>query len=339
MPHPGKLRTFGSWGLYLVDVASGKQEWVNESTGEVSAIPPAEVEAVLLAEMRQPLYDYTPHRFVDLGRGRCCRVVCRDTCGSGPVCKGEVVTQPNSCDAASLVQRVDLWETGSDTAFLLRNLLSSEECDEITAQAEYFGLQDTGYSHRIRVNDRVAVMGEDLGALLFERARAFLEDITIPEHGVALSGIPKGCLKGLWQPTGLNECFRACRYAPGGFFRAHFDEGFYRSDTHLSLKTFMIYLNDDFEGGATNFYSEKQQHYTPGHPDNLIYALRPEKGSCVVFNHNITHDGGEMKTGFKYILRTEVMYEHVSTMSSGHLSDGSDSDFENEGQPIIDDLF
>jgi hypothetical protein len=321
MSRPGKLRTFGSWGLYLVDVASGAQEWVNESTGDVSETPPAEVEAVLLSEMRQPLYEPTTHRFVDLGRGP--------------------HKQEQEQGTAALVQRVDLWETGSDTAFLLRNLLSSHECDEIIAQVEYFGLRDTGYNHRIRVNDRVVVMGEDLADVLFDRAQPFLKDITVPEHGSAPLGVPKGCLKGAWQPAGLNTCFRACRYAPGGFFLPHFDEGFYRSDRNFSFKTFMIYLNDGFEGGPTNFYSENQRHYFPGHPENVIYALRPEKGSCLVFNHNLTHDGGELKTGFKYILRTEVMYQHVSTMRSGHvhLPDDSDSDFEHQGQPIIDDLF
>merc|ERR1719499_2096664 len=99
----------------------------------------------------------------------------------------------------------------------------------------------------------------------------------------------------------------------------------------------MIYLNDDFEGGLTNFYTEDQRHYIPGLLSNKIFSLRPEKGSCLVFNHHITHDGGELTRGSKYILRTEVMYRLVSNLRS-HLTDDSDSDFENEGQPIIEDL-
>merc|ERR1712070_892493 len=37
---------------------------------------------------------------------------------------------------------------------------------------------------------------------------------------------------------------------------------------------------------------------------------KPERGSCLVFNHEITHDGSELVSGNKYILRTEVMYQH-----------------------------
>merc|ERR1712113_1044811 len=95
--------------------------------------------------------------------------------------------------------------------------------------------------------------------------------------------------------------------------------------------------NDGFEGGPTRFYTENQRHYQPAQPENQIYELRPEKGSCIVFNHNITHDGGELESETKYILRTEVMYKHLSELG-GQVADDSDSDFETEGQPIIDVL-
>merc|ERR1712187_610925 len=94
------------------------------------------------------------------------------------------------------------------------------------------------------------------------------------------------------------------------------DAGFYIGDAHQSIKTFMIYLNDGFTGGPTNFYSERQPHYKPGVPEYVIHSLRPEKGSCLVFNHFITHDGGGLAAGNKYILRTEVMYRHATAFSS-----------------------
>merc|ERR1712113_1147182 len=110
------------------------------------------------------------------------------------------------------------------------------------------------------------------------------------------------------------------------------------SDTHRSIKTFMIYLNDEFEGGHTRFYSEDQCRYHTGLPENLLYALRPEKGSCLIFNHRIVHDGEELLQGLKYILRTEVMYRHRSAFSDrgddSDRDDDSDSDFDCEGQGI-----
>jgi hypothetical protein len=56
---------------------------------------------------------------------------------------------------------------------------------------------------------------------------------------------------------------------------------------------FMIYLNDDFEGGETTF------------PEFLI---RPEQGMALIFNHDVYHSGREVTRGTKYVLRTDVMY-------------------------------
>jgi len=240
------------------------------------------------------------------------------------------------------VQRVDLWSSGSDSAFLLKNLLSVAECDEVIAQAEGFGFLDCGYSSKIRVTDRVSVMGENLGQVLFERARPFLQAINVADFRKRPEGVPEDLLRGLWQPAGLNPCFRACRYSPGGFFLPHYDGGFDLTDRHRSIKTFMLYLNDDFEGGPTNFYTEAQCRYKKGLPKNRLHALRPEKGSCLVFNHCIVHDGGELMRGQKYILRTEVMYRHVSAFSARERNveeDDSelDSDFGGPGGCEIDE--
>jgi len=237
---------------------------------------------------------------------------------------------------------MDLWSSGSDSAFLLKNLLSAAECDEIILQAEGFGFDSCGYSRKIRVTDRVSVMGKKLGQLLFERARPYLEDILVPDFRKGPEGVPEDLLRGLWQPAGLNPCFRACRYSPGGFFLPHYDGGFDLTDEHRSIKTFMLYLNDDFEGGPTNFYNESQCRYRSGLPKNRIYELRPEKGSCLVFNHRIVHDGGELMHGNKYILRTEVMYRHCSTFSAwgsnGQRYNDSGSDFDCNGQDIDESL-
>mmetsp|Transcript_21139 Transcript_21139/g.59423 ORF Transcript_21139/g.59423 Transcript_21139/m.59423 type:complete len:298 (-) Transcript_21139:250-1143(-) len=253
-----------------------------------------------------------------------------------------------ACPAGAIlpVGRADLMGSSDSSAFLLRNLLSSEECDDIIAQAEAFGLSDVGYLRRIRVNDRVKVMGEDLSELLMSRARPHLDDMLLetPTQARAQAarrppkGLPKGLLRGLWTPESLNPCFRVCRYGPGGFFLPHHDEGPDLHDKHRSIKTFMVYLNDDFAGGPTNFYAEDQGLYMKPDPGKVICELRPEKGSCVVFNHCITHDGGELLAGRKYILRTEVLYRHHSTIAGGATGDsGSDSDFECSGQGLASD--
>merc|ERR1712194_176755 len=114
---------------------------------------------------------------------------------------------------------------------------------------------------------------------------------------------------GVWRATGLNPCFRVCRYGLGGFFLPHHDGGFDSSGSCRSIKTFMIYLNSDFQGAPTTFYEESQTHYQAPDRSKAIYDFHPAVGDCLAFNHHICHDGGMLLKGTKYLLRTEVMFE------------------------------
>jgi len=318
----GVLERFGNWDYTLVDLASGTPEYLNRVTGEVRATPPDEVKAVIQAKQRRPVNKPTAHKFLGLRCGGqlselciCCKGLGTDRFGPCPLCNGET-SFPVELTALAPVQRVDLWSGNSDSAFLLLNLLSPEECDDVLQQAENMGFRDCGYEKRIRVTDRVVAMGAEIGEVLFERAKPFLADVLIPYGRKAPDGVPTNMLRGLWQPVALNPCFRCCRYTVGGIFLPHYDGGFDEHDKVRSIKTFMIYLNDGFEGGCTRFYSDKQTRYCPGQPEHQIHTLRPTRGSCVVFNHCITHDGEKLREGTKYILRTEVMFQHTSEFQS-----------------------
>jgi len=83
----------------------------------------------------------------------------------------------------------------------------------------------------------------------------------------------------------------------------------------------MLYLNDDFEGGATNFYQENQLHYRQADPDKVIYSFRPQAGDALIFNSAILHAGEQVVKGNKYIMRSEVMYSFVSSDTGGHDDD------------------
>lgn len=58
--------------------------------------------------------------------------------------------------------------------------------------------------------------------------------------------------------------------------------------------TFMVYLNEDFEGGRTEFGWE---------------VVAPATGTALVFPHRRRHRGAVVSAGRKYVLRTDVMYE------------------------------
>ncbi len=95
---------------------------------------------------------------------------------------------------------------------------------------------------------------------------------------------------------GLNERFRFYRYDPGQAFRWHRDGRFVRDLKEASRLTFMIYLNEDFRGGATEF-------------DFPAEVVRPRTGMALVFEHGLNHQGAEVIEGTKYVLRSDVMYQ------------------------------
>jgi len=102
-----------------------------------------------------------------------------------------------------------------------------------------------------------------------------------------------------WQAIGFNERFRFYRYTRGQQFDWHRDGAFYRSDVEYSLLTFMIYLNDGCEGGATEF-----EDYDGDAP----LRVTPARGTALLFHHPLVHRGAPVRRGTKYVLRSDVMY-------------------------------
>ncbi|OIW23590.1 prolyl 4-hydroxylase [Coniochaeta ligniaria NRRL 30616] len=129
---------------------------------------------------------------------------------------------------------------------------------------------------------------------------------------------------------GLNRRFRVYRYVPGAEYRAHIDgawppSGILADDTYVydasppgkkqsSLFTFLIYLNDEFEGGETTFFLPAAREGTLN-----AYPVRPVMGAVAVFPHGdprlaVLHEGTGVRSGAKYVVRTEVEYDVEPTV-------------------------
>jgi prolyl 4-hydroxylase len=59
----------------------------------------------------------------------------------------------------------------------------------------------------------------------------------------------------------------------------------------------LVYFNDDFEGGETQFLEQ------------LDEIVVPEPGLVAIFQHKIRHEGRPVRRGTKYAMRTDVVYE------------------------------
>ena len=98
------------------------------------------------------------------------------------------------------------------------------------------------------------------------------------------------------EAIGLNEQFRFYKYESNQRFKRHIDGRFKRNENEESRITFMIYLNNDFEGGETEF-------------DDII--IKPQIGTALCFIHEQKHEGCPVTEGVKYVIRTDVMYKKI----------------------------
>ena len=172
----------------------------------------------------------------------------------------------------------------NDDIFTVTDFFTPEECQEWIEFAETIGFSDapintgSGPMMRpdIRNNQRVMIDDMPRADELLRRSEEYL---------------PK--VQGHWRLAGVNERLRFYRYNVGQQFDWHFDGYFERESGERSRLTFMVYLNDDFDGGQTSF-------------DNCV--VEPQRGMALFFVHQIRHKGEPIRKGRKYVLRTDVMF-------------------------------
>ncbi|HEX2691488.1 MAG TPA: 2OG-Fe(II) oxygenase [Kofleriaceae bacterium] len=170
--------------------------------------------------------------------------------------------------------------------FTLADVLRPDECMDMIARVEQLGFEDApittlrGFEMRpdVRNNKRVMLDDTGLAAELFGR----------------LGGAIPPRLFGR-RAVGVNERFRCYRYEPEQRFAPHYDGAYTRSPVERSELTLMVYLNDEFTGGRTAFH-------------DFDVEVAPRTGIALLFQHRLLHEGCIVRSGVKYVLRSDVMY-------------------------------
>jgi predicted 2-oxoglutarate/Fe(II)-dependent dioxygenase YbiX len=202
--------------------------------------------------------------------------------------------------------------------FQLLNMLSPQECAQLIQVSEQLGYhKDAAVSlpRAIRHNDNVVwVTDEQTDSIIWRRVAQLVErDLTISAAK---------------KPLGLNARFRFYRYSVGDFFKFHSDGAWPGSrviDEQLvadaypdrfSMMTFLIFLNDDFAGGATRFLVNADDSGKPARRDARVRQVdvRTSTGGALCFPHgahplHCIHSGEAVTRGTKYIIRTDILYE------------------------------
>lgn len=176
--------------------------------------------------------------------------------------------------------------------FVISEFLTPAECDAFIERSEQLGYADAPINTSfgpllrkdVRDNQRLLLDDPDLARGWWERAQGLLVEEWFG-----------------WRSVGLNERFRFYRYDPGQRFAPHTDGYFRRDNGEQSQFTFLVYLNDGFDGGATAF-----------HESRASLPVTPERGKALVFYHKQFHEGMPVLRGRKYVLRTDVMYHFAA---------------------------
>jgi predicted 2-oxoglutarate/Fe(II)-dependent dioxygenase YbiX len=173
----------------------------------------------------------------------------------------------------------------ADGIYTFQNVYSLEECREFIALSENIGYESAPInvsggavmSADVRTNARVILDDETLAEDIWSRVKQYLPRVINGRRAI-----------------GLNERLRFYRYDSGEKFELHVDGYYMRPNGEQSMLTFMLYLNDGFEGGETNFQGE--------------ISVKPEAGMILVFRHAQYHEGAAVTSGRKYVLRSDVMF-------------------------------
>jgi prolyl 4-hydroxylase len=182
---------------------------------------------------------------------------------------------------------------------VIDDVLSAEECHRFIAHMEALSPSQATINRgsyqevnsRIRNNDRVIFDDEAFAAELWSRLGPLVPEGLTERRARMLTDRRM-------VAVGMNERFRGYRYSPGQRFAPHFDGAFMRSEEEMSLLTVILYLNEGCAGGETALL-------------DFDIKIQPRRGSALLFEHAIYHEGCVVTAGIKYALRTDVMYRNA----------------------------
>ena len=161
---------------------------------------------------------------------------------------------------------------------------------------------------------RISVEDEGIAAAIFMRIRNFLPPTLDSHRGSAL-----------WTLRGCSSNLRLYKYGPKQRFGRHYDESVQSDDGRAcTFFTVLLYLNGEdarersaaakgkedvvehtegLRGGNTNFFHDN---------GTACCSFSPRQGFVLLHEHGdrcLLHEGAEVKSGFKYLLRTDVIYK------------------------------
>ena len=197
---------------------------------------------------------------------------------------------------------------GVPGASVLTDVLSAEECAEFLRIVEYDQKLDTTEIEGDRpvwprrITFRSKVENEDLANDFLDRLRPVLPEILEfheedPEMG--------GLLVGQWKIHSINPQISFLKYTEGGVFTRHRDGIYIAHEDLRSMITILVYLNGEYSGGRTCAFSDDE---------SIVFPVEPAPGKAFCMLQRVLHEGGEVLSGEKHVVRLDILYERQTAL-------------------------
>jgi prolyl 4-hydroxylase len=175
------------------------------------------------------------------------------------------------------------------------DLFTAEECAAIltgVAGAEWLAAtvnraEGRAVDAKVRDNTVAVVRDPALANELYRRTRPHVPERMSAEVGG--KGRVEMVVSGVFLPL------RVYRYEVGQHFGLHEDQSYFGPDDEVSLLTLIVYLNEGFAGGETEFPEQQK-------------TISPRTGAALLFQHRVLHAGNRVSAGTKFVLRSDVLY-------------------------------
>jgi hypothetical protein len=150
--------------------------------------------------------------------------------------------------------------------YLIHNVLTEEECKQYIEMSEEMGYAPAPLRNLDEVNSNSFTYNDDTKNIRTSLRVLFdaPDDIGVVLNKRIAPHLPQEleCDGRKWRLSSDNDLCGGCinkrwrfnKYRKGDFFKPHFDAGFVFSPKESTLLTFILYLNEGFEGGETIFY-------------------------------------------------------------------------------------
>ena len=182
----------------------------------------------------------------------------------------------------------------------LENFISDEEIDRFLGMVDFFDPEiKTSFRTEVRANDTYNLTEvEELDNIAWEWIRKANQYYVINNEFCYYKWNKLQLFSDNTVWSGQNILRQ---YNENDFYEWHGDQ----SPTNLSEFSYIIYLNDDFDGGDTKFMNDK-------------IRISPKKGSVLCFpvDHYHIHKGMKVSNGLKRILWNCVYREEIKVIST-----------------------